>query len=100
MERVVFELDERLLDKFLYSSEHYQFPCATKRQRYSICSSPGSPTDSMHIVFGIVGQIVINNMGNAFHINTSCDNIRTDKDFYSTAIKCCKSTLSCLLSLV
>jgi hypothetical protein len=42
--------------------------------------SPASTADSVDIIFGMTGKVVIDYVGNAFHINSACGDIGCDED--------------------
>jgi hypothetical protein len=48
--------------------------------RLSNGMSPASTADSVDIIFGMPGEVVIDDVGNAFHINSACCNIGCDED--------------------
>ncbi len=71
-------LDAQELFKFMWRYEANSRPL--------LAGSTGS-ADSMHIAFGIEGDVVIKDMGNIADIETSCSNIGSDEDICCSAFE-------------
>jgi hypothetical protein len=54
--------------------------------RQTIAPGTASTADTMHVVFRLHRQIVINGVTNGLHINTACGNIGSNQDTYPTVL--------------
>jgi len=62
---------------------------------FSHCLSAARAADPVHIIFGVSGKVVINYVGDAFHINSACGDIGCDEDANTTGFEIlqCAETL-------
>jgi hypothetical protein len=68
--------------------------------RFSHCLSAASTPDPVDIILGMTGKVVIDYVGDAFHINSACRNIGCDEDADTTGLKILESTESLVLGAV
>ena len=77
----VFNLGGNLLtDEDFNRIEHASFFDAAKRNGASFQARPSGSADSMNIHLGLFGQVVIDDVGNIFHIDSPCRDIGRDQD--------------------
>ena len=58
-----------------------------KRQGDAFRPGPGRAADPVHIALLVVGQVVVDNVGNSLHVDTPGDDIGGDQDLDPPAIK-------------
>ncbi len=97
MKRVVFVGVQRRLGESLYRSKHRQVLGATKRIRGSVGSGTGGPPDAVHVAFGVVRQLVVDDMRDPVDIDTTRHDIRCDQDPDLAVIKPCERPLPGIL---
>jgi hypothetical protein len=68
--------------------------------RFSHCLSAASTTDPVDIILGMTGKVVIDHVGDAFHIDSACRDIGCDEDADTTGLKILESTKSLILGAV
>jgi hypothetical protein len=68
--------------------------------RFSHCLSAASTPDPVDIILGMTGEVVIDYVGDAFHIDSACCDIGCDEDADTTGLKILESTKSLILGAV
>jgi hypothetical protein len=68
--------------------------------RFSHCLSAASTTDPVDIILGMTGKVVIDHVGDAFHIDSACRDIGCDEDADTTGLKILESAKSLILGAV
>jgi hypothetical protein len=68
--------------------------------RFANSLSAASTADPVHIIFGVTGKVVINHVGDAFHIDSSRRDISCDEDAHTAGLKILERTESLILGTV
>ena len=68
--------------------------------RFSHCLSAASTPDPVDIILGMTGEVVIDYVGDTFHIDSACCDIGCDEDADTTGLKILESTKSLILGAV
>jgi hypothetical protein len=68
--------------------------------RFSHCLSAASTADSVHIILGMTGKVVIDHVGDALHIYSARSDVGRDEDADSARLKILECTESLILGAV
>jgi hypothetical protein len=68
--------------------------------RFSHCLGAASTPDPVDIILGMTGKVVINYVGDAFHIDSARGDVGRDEDADSAGLKILESTKSLILGAV
>ena len=78
VEGMVFKGDQWRLRKFFDASEQSDFFCIAKRQGRADSAGAGGAPNAVDIAFGLVGQLVVDHVRDAFYIDATGDDIGGD----------------------
>jgi hypothetical protein len=67
---------------------------------FSHCLGAASTPDPVDIVLGMTGKVVINYVGDAFHIDSSCGDVRCDENADTSGLEILKGTETLILRAV
>lgn len=67
---------------------------------FSHCLSSASTADSVHIILGMTGEVVINYVGNTFHIDSARRDIGCDENADTSGLEILKRTETLILRAV
>ena len=67
---------------------------------FSHCLGAASTPDPVDIILGMTGKVVINYVGDAFHIDSARGDVGRDEDADSAGLKILESTKSLILGAV
>ena len=68
--------------------------------RFSHCLSAASTADPVHIILGMTGKVVIDHVGDAFHIDSARSDIGRDKDADTARLKILEGAETLILGAV
>ena len=85
--------------QFLNAAEQGELVRITERQGDAICARAGCSADSMNIAFGLIGQLVIDDMCNSVHVNAAGHDVGGHQDLDAASIKVCEGPLTGALAL-
>jgi len=68
--------------------------------RFSHCLSAAGTADPVDIILGMTREVVIDHVGNPFHIDSACRDIGCDKDANTAGLKILESTETLILGAV
>ena len=68
--------------------------------RFSHCLSAASTPDPVDIILGMTGEVVIDYVGDAFHIDSACGDVGCDENADTSGLKILKGTETLILRAV
>ena len=71
-----------------------------KADRFSHCLGAASTTDPVDIILGMTGKVVIDHVGDAFHIDSARSDIGRDKDADTARLKILEGAETLVLGAV
>lgn len=79
--------NESAADEPFESAQHAVILRRRETERISnrVCAS--SASDAMDVIFGMFGKVVIDDMGDAVHVNAASGDVGRDKDANRTVLK-------------
>ena len=86
--------------QFLNAAEQSELIRITERQGDAFCTCSGRSADSMHVAFGFIGQLIVDDMRNSVHVNTAGHDVGGHQDFDTPLIEVCQGLLTRVLALV
>ena len=68
--------------------------------RFSHCLSAASTPDPVDVILGMTGKVIINNVGDAFHIDSARGDVGSDEDANTTGFEILECTETLILGAV
>jgi len=68
--------------------------------RFSHCLSAASTPDPVDIILGMTGEVVIDHVGDAFHIDSACGDVGCDENADTSGLEILKGTETLILRAV
>ena len=97
---MIVDCGERALGQLLDRSEHRDLLEVAKGQRSAGCPGASGPADSVDVAFGIVWQLVVDDMRDSIDIDSSRDDVGRHEDLDHAAIERRECALASALALV
>ena len=97
---VIVDWGKRALGQLLDRSEHRDLLEVAKGERSTGCPGAGGPADSVDVAFGIVWQLVVDDMRDSIDIDSPRDDVGRHEDLDHAAIERGERALASALALV